>query len=54
MKEARDTVIDYQRMVAKGIDPIDHKRGKQTGDITFADVASEYLDVQAKHRQPSL
>jgi integrase len=48
LKEARDKVVDYQRLVAKGGDPVDAKRGNRTANVTFAAVAAEYLEVQAK------
>jgi Arm DNA-binding domain len=48
LAEARAKVHDYRRMVAKGVDPIDEKRGKDKDSVTFAVVAADYIQVQSR------
>jgi integrase len=48
LAEARAKVHEARRMVAKGEDPIEAKRGARAASVTFAHVAAEYLEVQAR------
>ena len=50
LKEARDEAIEYRRMLARGVDPLDTKRGKVLEDRraearkkTFEQAAREYI-----------
>jgi integrase len=47
LAEARAKVHEARRLVAKGLDPIDQKTDQRPA-VTFAVVASEYLDIQAR------
>ena len=54
LAEAKAKAHDYRRMVAQGGDPVEQKRGQRTASVTFADVASEYIEVQARRfRNPN-
>jgi integrase len=48
LSEARTKVHDLRRMVAKGEDPIEAKREQRAAIVTFANVAGEFLDIQAR------
>jgi integrase len=48
LAEARTKVHDCRRMVARGEDPIDAKREQRAVNVTFVDVAAEFLDTQAR------
>src|SRR5262249_26393780 len=50
LKEARDEAIEYRRMLARGVDPLDTKHGKKLEERraearkkTFEQVAREYI-----------
>jgi integrase len=43
LAEARAKAVDARRLVAKGIDPIDEKRGV-AANVTFAAVAADYIE----------
>jgi integrase len=47
LAEARKRVLDHRRMVEKGGDPVDAQLAKNL-QVTFATVATEYLDIQAR------
>jgi hypothetical protein len=48
LKEAKDERDKLRGLVRKGVDPIDQERETRTASVTFADVASQYLEVQAR------
>jgi integrase len=48
LAEARAKVHEARRMVARGDDPVEAKRGARAASVTFAAVAAEYIDVQAR------
>jgi integrase len=53
LAEARAKVHEARRMVARGEDPIETKRGARTASITFADMVSDYLAVaERRMRNP--
>jgi integrase len=47
LAEAKDKRDEYRKLVRKGGDPVDAKRGPVAA-VTFAMVASEYIEVQAR------
>jgi integrase len=49
LAEARAKVHDLRRMVSRGLDPIEARRAARVATVTFADVASQFLEVQ-EHR----
>jgi integrase len=48
LADARDEVLEYRKLVAKGGDPVDAQPGGGVARTTFAEVANEYLDIQAR------
>jgi integrase len=51
LAEARAKALDCRRMVAQGQDPVEQKREARTTRLaskTFADVATEFLDIQSR------
>jgi integrase len=53
LTEAKDNRDGYRRLVRQGGDPVDAKRGPATV-VTFASVASDYIEVQARRfRNPN-
>jgi integrase len=47
LAEAKDKRDEYRKLVRKGGDPVETKRGSVAA-VTFATVASEYIEVQAR------
>jgi integrase len=48
LAEAKEQRDEYRKLVRKGADPIETKRDQRAASVTFAAVAAEYLEVQAK------
>jgi hypothetical protein len=54
LAEAREKVLEARRLVTRGLDPIDQKRGKRTDGSTFASVAADYIEIQTRRfRNPN-
>jgi hypothetical protein len=48
LAEAKDKRDEYRKLVRKGGDPVEAKRGAQPAAATFGTMASDYIEVQAR------
>jgi integrase len=54
LAEAKAKVHECRRMVARGEDPIEAKRGARTASVTFGAVVTDYMAVQERrYRNPN-
>ena len=46
LKEALDLAFDHRRSIAKGIDPVEHRREQKVTRVTFAEMASAFIAIK--------